>query len=303
MFKIKNLILFLALFWAANPAFAAELRLVNSIPTVRAGDNFSVELYLHSPTESVNGFEGTIIFGSNLKLKDIRFSGSVVPLWITKPAEKEKGRVEFAGILPGGYQGAVNPEVQKGDIFTLLFEAVAEGDTKIYFDTDAKVYLNDGEGGLSDLSKKELSFAILPPAQSKNKILINEDVSPPESFTPIITSGQPFEHDGLVLVFNTQDKDSGISHYKIGYSNLPKRDGGNIFWQEAESPFFLPTQNKKLFVYVGAVDKSGNERVEVVSLASYAQLFTYTLLPFCIIVLAFLSWFLIRKYRKNNYVE
>lgn len=283
--------LFLSLF--ASTAFAAELSLKNTVSEVHLNSDFAVEVSLNSPNEAVNAFEGSINLPSNLKLKEIRFAGSMVPLWIVKPAEKETGTVIFAGLLPGGYQGLIN-------VFTLMLEPVKEGDAGMAFGSDTTVYKNDGEGGSADLTLHDLSFPILAAAGPENNIPPEEDTVPPEPFTPVITEGGPFGYAGKVLIFNTQDKDSGVSRYEIGYSNLPDRNGKNISWQAAESPFFLPPQNFKLFLYVKAIDGKGNERVATVRAGSYTLLFAYSLALSVIIIMAYRVRLLIKKRRHNN---
>lgn len=275
--------------------WAAEFGLRNSAPEARLGDALSVEVLLNSPDEPINALEGSINFSPTLKLKEIRFAGSVVPLWVVKPAEEEVGHVVFAGLLPGGYQGLI-------DVFVLVFEPAQTGETMVGFGPDAKVYKNDGDGGLAELTKTNLSLKILASSGVSPVAPPEEDILPPEMFTPIITSGAPFGYDGRVLVFQTQDKGSGVAHYDVGYSNLPNRNSQSLSWQTTESPFFLPVKDPKFFLYVRATDVSGNERLATVRLMSNTLLFTYFLglLGIIIGLALFLRIFLARRQTVKN---
>lgn len=279
----KFLITIVLVFLFPSSSWAAELILQSSAPEARLGDTLFVEVLLSSLDESINALEGSINFPSSIKLKEIRFAGSAVPLWVVKPTEEEIGHVVFAGLLPGGHQGIVN-------IFVLVFEPTQTGEATVAFGPDVKVYKNDGDGGLTALTKTNLSLKIVASSGASSVSTLKEDTLPPEIFTPIITSGEPFGHDGRVLIFHTQDKDSGVERYEVGYSNLPGRNSQSISWQAAESPFFLPAENPKFFLYVRAVDASGNEQVATVRLLGNTPLLAYSLALLVIIITLAYLW-------------
>lgn len=65
---------------------------------------------------------------------------------------------------------------------------------------------------------------------------------------PAIFDGKYF------LVFATQDKGSGISHYEVC-------EGGKRKCAIAESPYLLQNQKLNQKIFVKAVDKNGNEYI------------------------------------------
>lgn len=238
-------------------SFAAEFQLEQQPSSIRVGDTFVTTLSLHTGTDVLNAIEGTVRFSQALSLVDVRLQGSFVPLWISSPTEKEKGVVSFAGVLPGGYQG-------EGKIFTLVFKAVEKGTARIFFGSDTTAYQNDGKGTTAKLSFPTLSFSIGTPSGAPRTINLEEDASPPEPFTPVVSSGEPFGFDGSVLVFTTQDKNSGIARYDIARSYYQRANENSLSWNVTASPYLLTSGDSTQYLYVRAVDRAGNTRIEVV---------------------------------------
>jgi hypothetical protein len=65
-----------------------------------------------------------------------------------------------------------------------------------------------------------------------------------------------------VLIFNTIDRESGISHFEVAEQKLkfcfPSEKEK---WERAESPYLIKDQSLKSIIKVKAVDKVGNERI------------------------------------------
>lgn len=246
-------------------AGASELRLEKSSASVRVGDTFILSLSLDTQDEIINAFEGSLNFSPNLKLKDIRLAGSIVPLWISSPKEKEGNVVEFAGVLPGGYQGSTDDvsSAQRGNAFTLVFEALGEGVARVSFGPETAVYRNDGDGTRAALQASSASFPILASLGTASKDVFPEDTIPPEPFAPLIMPGEPFGYAGTVLIFSAQDKDSGILRFDVARSyNKYAREKG-LSWQGAESPYALSQKDLDKYLFVRAVDRAGNTRMEI----------------------------------------
>lgn len=292
--NIFKILIVYFLFSAPTTLFAAELSIQSFSETINKGDVFNVEIFLNSPSEAINALEGQINFSSTLKLKAINFKGSVVSLWLTEPREEKLGAIIFAGVLPGGFKGAMGSReaLKEGNIFSLQFEALEEGNAEISFD-DSKVYINDGNGTLGELTKKNLSFSVLPTTDAPKNESIALDQTLPEPFTPDIIEGEPFGHEGSVLIFNTQDKDSGIDHYEIAYSNIPNIlmwKSQWLTWREAESPFLISSDSpSKLFIYVRALDNSGNVRIETIRSSNIPfSIYIYLLIGIIVLIVVFL---------------
>ena len=246
---------FLLLFPA--PSFSATLQFVQQSSEVRVGDTFTTELLLHTDADIVNAIEGSVHIPDTLSLVDIHLSGSLVPLWITPPTENGEGIISFAGMLPGGYYGA-------GNLFTLVLRAVQKSTTTISFGNDTKVYLNDGKGTTATLALPALTLSIQSSVGTPRSVSLEKDTTPPESFTPVIHSGESFGLEGLVLVFVAQDKNSGIARYDIARSYERNVKESDFSWHTIESPYVLVAGDSTRYLYVRAVDREGNTRVAIV---------------------------------------
>ena len=248
------------------PAFANAAELYFEGPSsVRAGDRFTVDLFLDTEQDALNALEGTVRVSPNLSILEIRFSGSLVPLWVVPPEEKETGVITFAGVLPGGYQGAGSAGSSgRGNVLTLLLEARAAGVAELSLGADTAAYVNDGQGTRAALTAAALEFPIYAPLGPAQKEAMPEDTTPPEPFVPLIVSGAPFGYADSVLIFSTHDKDSGIARVDIAHSYNAYAVEGNLSWQEAQSPYVITKANEDTYTFVRAVDRAGNARVVVV---------------------------------------
>lgn len=252
---MRYFFLIVLLFFPAT-SFAAEFQFEQQSSSIRVSDTFTIDFSLRTGTDVINAIEGSIRFPQMLALVDIRLQGSLVPLWISSPTEKEKGIVSFVGVLPGGYRG-------EGKILTLVFKAVQKGNARLSFGSDTAAYQNDGKGTAAKLSIPTLSFSIGDPSGASRTVSLEEDVSPPEAFTPMISPGEPFGLDGLVLVFTTQDKNSGIERYDVARSYRRQAKEGSLSWDMTSSPYLLSSDDSTRYLYIRAVDRAGNTRVEI----------------------------------------
>ena len=247
------------------PSFAATLQFVQQPSEVRVSDTFTAELLLHTDTDIINAIEGSVQIPDALSLVDIHLSGSLVPLWITPPAENGKGIISFAGVLPGGYHGV-------GNLFTLVLRAAQESTATISFSNDTRVYLNDGKGTTAILALPTLTFLIQSSVGTPRSVSLEKDITPPESFTPIIHSGESFGLTGSVLVFVAQDKNSGIARYDIARSYEGTVKESDFSWHTIESPYALVAGDSIRYLYIRAVDREGNTRVAIVPPQSFSPI-------------------------------
>ena len=86
-----------------------------------------------------------------------------------------------------------------------------------------------------------------------------EDRDLPEEFAPQIAADPAIFEGKWFLVFSTQDKGSGVDHYEI--QETRQAEMKNKKWVIGESPYLLKDQGLKSYIYVKAIDKSGNERI------------------------------------------
>ncbi|MCX7616311.1 MAG: cohesin domain-containing protein [Patescibacteria group bacterium] len=270
--KIKKYLLlsFLSFFFFAffvRFSWAAELVLFSENKNPKIGDIFELKVLI-STQEDINAIEGEVFFPQEiLELKDIRNNNSLVSLWIKDPSqllknqEIKKDKIQFGGIIPGGYKG------NGGLLFSLFFEVKREG-TGVIEIRNSKVLLNDGQGTPAPLRISSFYFSSLAAKSESSKKLSLEsslDKEPPEFFVPQIAYDENIEGGKWFVAFLTVDKQSGIDSYQIKevrskiFSNFLGR------WIKAESPYILKDQDLKSFIFVKAVDRSGNERIVKIS--------------------------------------
>ena len=246
---ILSLVLFFG-FIAVRPVFAAKLFLENNNQELGKGQEFMVSLFLNTQNQYVNATEGKIIFPSDLlTVKRIQDGNSIINFWITRPSVNQSGTIDFSGIIPGGYHGA------KGALFSVVFQANLQGSGAIKI-SDTKVLLNDGKGTSVDATLSFAQFSITnEPKGASFEPEVIRDFDPPESFTMEISSNPDVFDGKWFLVFATQDKASGVDHYEV-------REGFFGTFVIAKSPYLLRNQALNQGIFVKAIDKNGNVRLQ-----------------------------------------
>ena len=235
--------------------FAAEIFYDADTRKVKANTEFEVGVFLSAESENINAVEGILRFPADiLEFKELNDGNSIVNFWVERPSRRVENEIIFSGITPGGFVG------KRGLIFRITFLAKNEGNGKLEMQ-NIKALLNDGNGTAADISVSPLKIIItsqdlsLPPKKE------TKDQEPPESFKPEIARDPAIFDGKWFLVFATQDKGLGIGHYEI------KETRSRIFglfpkWISAESPYALRDQKLKSYIFVKAVDKAGNVRIE-----------------------------------------
>ena len=138
-------------------------------------------------------------------------------------------------------------------LFSAFFKAKESGGGSVEIH-DSKVLLNDGQGTPASLSISSFQLNINDVGRRYINDARSPDIDSPELFTPEI-SRDPNIFDGKwFLVFATQDKGSGIDHYKV----CEKIKTTCVI---AESPYVLQNQSLDRKIFVKAIDKNGNERI------------------------------------------
>lgn len=261
---------------------ASEIR-IEKVGSHEAGVDERVEyvFFLDSKESLINAVEGHIRFPDFLRLEKLYSGGSIVSLWIEKPIEKTKGEIFFSGIIPGGYLG--NGE----RLFSAVFLAEKEGDGFLFAEK-MKFLLSDGAGTEASSKNTPIPVSVLRKTLFSEYIDKKDDV-PPEIFFPSITKIGEIFGDKHVLVFHTQDKESGVLEYKV-------KEGGKDF-VSAESPYILQDQRMRGDIYVKAIDMFGNERVAKVDLEKRNVDYGKNMLVIGIMIVLFLVVFFIRKKR------
>jgi len=291
--KITITILFSIFYFlfSATPTLAERVFFEPETATFKVNQIFEVSLFLNTEDESINALEGKIVFPINLlELREIRNGNSIVNFWIERPEKEQTGEIVFSGIIPGGYNA------RRGLIFSMIFMAKMEG-TGFIGIKEIKLLRNDEESTVLNVSILRLLFNVagqIPLSEVSFPEIIDKD--PPESFQPLVSQSQDMFEGKYFLVFATQDKGSGIGHYEVLESRKQKIE--NRKWETAESPYLLKDQILESYIYVKAVDKQGNERIEIIRPQKIARWYEITF--WSIIILGAVLGYLLEKKRKRK---
>jgi len=305
MKKIFNKIIILLasfLLFTAIPVSASQINLTPENNQLKVGETFEVKLILNTEDESINAMEATILFPNDLLiLNDIRDGNSIINFWIEKTADSSGGQFNFSGIVPGGYIG------EEGQIISLVFKAKKEGNGNIEI-TKCKALLNNENSAESSLTVNNSSFIISGYVGAETAGISEiKDEEKPESFMPEIASDENIFDGKYFLVFSTVDKKSGIDHYEILESKLSNYHLSFGKWEKAESPYLLKDQKLQSHIFIKAIDRNENERIETVSprnsLVWYKNtsiiIYAVLLLLLVIFLLCIIKKFFVKI--KNNY--
>lgn len=233
--------------------FSAQIYVDTTSTKVVEGEEFLVSFFIDSQNEKINALEGELSYSQDiLEIIDIRSGNSVINFWL-EDLKNTKGKSDtFSGIIPGGYQG------EKGFIFSVLYRAKMQG--------IANITIENGKGLRNDENGTEIKttsrLLILTVSKNSSAIapvipMMKENISP-ENFTVYRGQSQDIFDGNYFIVFATQDKGSGIDHYEV-------KEGFFGKYVEAKSPYLLKNQNRTSTLYIKALDKEGNERIEKLS--------------------------------------
>lgn len=263
-------------------AQAATLYMDPNTASLNRGDATKISVRLDTDEaagECINAVDGVISYSENIVPVDVSIGKSIFPIWIEQPViDKVARTITFAGGIPNGYCGRVQGDPSlTNTLIDIFFRApgmqVGGGDARsgatAQFTDATTAYLNDGQGTKAELRTLGVNFTlgdnvgpeILDPWSGD----IQLDEQPPEEFSASVES----INNAWYLVFNTTDKQTGISHYEVieetpEDSNLFGFGAATAPWIEARSPYLLKDQARSSVVRVRAVDKAGNEYVATV---------------------------------------
>ncbi len=280
---IGKLIIILGCFLFVAPANAAEFFATASNHNPEIGEYIQVDLFLDTAKEEINALETAVIFPENLlDLVDFSYGNSVINYWVEKPHQTdEHNKIFFSGITPGGFNE------NSAYLLSLIFKTKNTGRGEIIFSQN-KTLKNNGFGTETKSSGKKLSFNIQTGLKGDDteNIYKNLDKIPPENFDLFVYEDNNIAPDKKALIFDTIDKDSGVSRYEV----LEEKTGHLLGWEfkigrwtPATSPYVLQDQQMRSNIYVKAIDRAGNERI--VSLMTVQTPRWYTNLNFWVIII------------------
>jgi len=271
MLKIKIITFIILGILLSFPVLAAELYLKSSQSIYYPNEVFKTEVRLNSQSgENITAIAANIQYNPS-DLKFVEFlDGNSILTFIDKPQLSQEGIISFSGIIPGGYSGRLPGDPGESNLLgTIVFQALKtpHKQTTIKILNNSQLLINEGQYAINPIFSS-LDINIYPQEVVFNPLNELEqtqeaDRIPPEEFHPEIIE----INNQNYLIFNTQDKQSGIDHYEIVFLKP------NIFGllrpidsiKNATSPYPLSETDLKYSFEVKAIDKNGNIRIARVS--------------------------------------
>jgi hypothetical protein len=230
------------------PAAAAILKIENDFRTLRVGDVFSVDVVVDTERQTINALETGIVFPRELlEYVESDEGESVFSLWIKKPNYNGFDKISFSGIVPGGFVS------EKAALVTLRFRVIKIGQATIE-SADPTVLLHDGLGTAASVIPQNVHISIVE--GTPNLTVYTVDDEKPESFTPLLVQDPDLFNGQPVLIFATADKGSGVDYFAV-------KEGRFGRYHQIESPYEIIHQALDTQIYIKAVDKMGNEQIEI----------------------------------------
>jgi hypothetical protein len=235
----KIIILTIVYILTATNTYAANLY----FETFATDDSSSyvVNVMIDTEGELVNAIEGEVLIPiSVLNIDKISDGDSSINFWLEKP-RFNNGKIYFSGITPGGFQG---PDRL---VFSMRVIELSKKVDVVEFG-NVNLLKNDSVGTRIISRSTKLSLPI-----STASTIELYDTTPPEDFEPSIISDLDIFNGKYMLVFATQDKESGVDHYEV-------KEGYFGDFNVVTSPYELMNQDADSVIIVKAIDNSGNER-------------------------------------------
>lgn len=261
---------------------AATLYFDPSSADVYRGDSITLALRIDTEeNECINTVEAVIKYDPSIRAVDISRGDSILNLWVEPPVIDENNHtISFAGGIPGGYCGRIPGDPRLTNvILEIVFRSPglsigggSNPSARIWIDEASQVLLHDGFGTNAPALFLDSTITLLDSAGSAPAddwtAAVREDTDLPSDFA-ITLSKDEYAFNGMYFItFNSVDKQSGIDHYEVmeePFSEFKTFKWGRADapWIVTESPYVLIDQTLNSTIRVKAIDKAGNERIEV----------------------------------------
>ena len=284
--SLRALVLFSCFFtfyflFFTQSSSAALLYFDPSEVSVARGDTVTVALRLDTDEgECVNTVDAVIHYDASVRAVDVSRGKSILSLWVEEPTIDESTQtIRFAGGIQGGYCGRIPGDPGLTNVvLELVFRSpgfsIGGGsgtpDVRVWLDDVSQVFLHDGLGTPGNLRLQDAVITLLPTAgntpSDEWRGEVQADKVPPADFSITLAQDEVAFNGKHFIVFNTQDKQSGIDHYEV--MEEPLSEFGTFTWGRADapwitvsSPYVLVDQTLNSTIRVKAIDKAGNIRI------------------------------------------
>lgn len=271
----------LLFFVCAPRAHAALLYFDPASADIYRGDSITVALRIDTDEgECINTVDATIHYDTSLNAIDVSRGDSILNIWVEPPVIDEKNHtIHFAGGLPGGYCGRIAGDPSLTNIvLEIVFQSPGfmiggssnSKSPRIWLDTNSQVLLHDGTGNPASLRLQDLTINLADTAGAAIQDTWREDIQSddeqPSDFSVTLTKDDTAFSGEYFIVFNSNDKQSGIDHYEVMEEPFAEFSAfrwgrADAPWVRTESPYVLKDQTLNSTIWVKAIDKAGNTRV------------------------------------------
>lgn len=231
--------------------------------------------------ECINTVDAVISYSGNIQPIDVSVGRSIFNLWVERPTiNKEKKTITLAGGVTNGYCGRVEGDPRLTNVVAeIIFRSpgmVVGGGSEdnlaiISFAPETQVLLNDGLGTRAELITLGSTITLLdgagPGITDAWRDNVRADTLPPEEFSITLTKDDITFNGRYYIVFNTSDKQTGLSHFEVTEESLSEQGlfkwgGVGVPWLRVDANTYeLKDQSLKSVVRVKAIDKAGNEYI------------------------------------------
>lgn len=298
-FYILNSIFLILSFYFLFSVSQAEAKTVfyfQGEQTDKTTTDFTVKVLVDSD-EPLNAYDLTIAYPSDLvSVKSIDNSHSIINIWQNTFFEPPtNGPIKIKGGSLKSFQG------EAGEIISLHLTALKIGRGDFIFEK-AAAYLADGRGTMAGVETKNsplLIYSLVLEPSTSTEIIQGKIVEfgEKDKLPPLINflkiEKNPFNDKEKLLIFDVQDKDSGIKSIWIKTKSYLSWSN----WQEASNPYsFSP---RVWAIRFRVMDNSGNISERIIyrwDILIYKVILAVVLLS----LLVFLVRFGIRKFKGYN---
>ncbi len=263
---------------------------IHAPQSVAQQQQFYVDIVVDTKGVSINGVQGAVTFSSDtLSFVRAETGTSNITLWIDQPVVKGNS-VIFSGIIPGGFDGLINPFDQSAklpaEIVRLVFVGKSAGVAAIST-TNITVTDTDGKGTVEKLSDTSTTFPITTSVAPS--VYTTPDTIAPTLSVSIVNDKNLYDGHA-VLVFTATDKESGIDHVTL-------QEGDNDL-STIESPYLLHDQSRKSILLLHAYDVAGN--VATITIAPLSSQTSTTVIVILILITLIILYVNYKKTRHNK---
>ena len=288
------------------------------------GDTITLNLRIDTDEgECINTIDAVVKYGEGIRAVDVSRGDSILNIWVEDPRINETDRtITFAGGIPGGYCGrALGDPSLTNVVAAIVFRSpgFSVGGTDvptvaIAIAPESRVLLHDGLGTEAVLNTQGAKITLLAtPGQSGSDAWrdeVGDDATPPSDFAVTLTHDEAAFSKQYFIVFNTQDKQSGLDHFEVMEESLEDFYSftwgrADAPWVTAESPYVLKDQTLNSTIRVKAIDKAGNETIAVlvpdtaIRTLSVNRMMTYLLIGGVTLIIIFgVTYILIRRKKR-----